>query len=294
MPAPEKGPSHELNLAFTPLIEAYSGITSPTSIAARAQRYETKIRKSYSHYVVLDRAIKYSPEIFRVPERELEVVSTRDFVFPAAVGEYGAEWTDLCLRTTAALIDSTTGTEDGVENLIELAHETDRTHADTLKRYTHYGFVKKEVSADKNPDGSTMDTFQDGLFTVLTAVNWLTAYRVQGYEKDPKRLLGDLVDQHLVSQIALLIPPQLTGEMSGQGIVLMPPTVEIKENGELEINNEIIKHFTEKRAEGFYKNNTGGVGDLNVHGCPLGRKLKGKKESGIDMAARVFSNCLSA
>lgn len=289
----EAGASHELNLAFTPLIEAYVGITNPSLIAARAKSYPIRIRKSYAHYVGLDRAISSFPALFRVPEQELQV-STDDFDFPAAVGEYGSDWTSLCLRTTAALIDSTTGKNGEGQKLVELAYETDDVHADNLERYTHYGFVKKVTPPDKVAESSSLRTFQDGLFTVLTAVNWLTAYKVVGYEDNPVGLTRALVDQHLVSRLALVIPPQLTGEMSGQGIVLMAPTVVVKENGELDINEEIINHFTGKRKDGFYSNNTGGIEDLNVFGCPLARRLKGKRESGIDMSARVLADCISA
>ncbi len=290
-------PSDALNQAFTPLMEAFRDKIDQTDWLERAD-----VRGMRTHGIrataVPDQGFggvyRAFPKIFDFHDASIKI--SHDFLRPpmidfhAPVGEYGGAWAERLVNAGAKLAEAVYLPGSDV-NMRDEALEMNDYSGDFLDKYTYRGRVSPDRDLGSGPIRALAESFQS---TCLSA-GYLTMYGVPGYEEEPEKLLADLASQGTLSRLSLIIPPTVTVQLIARGGVFAKPVVETDPEGKLRLRPDIIKHFIEeKKIGGVYDNFTTGAPDfLDRPGCPVGRKLPGASESGVDIAAELFARTVA-
>lgn len=284
----ETRPSDTLNEAFTPLVEAF----------------DRKIRQT--KWLDNPSVIRYTPTRTFIPfsnyDNQLPIFTKapsalanyRIVNFKAPIGDYHEEWANQLLTAANTLAHEAFDPKSNI-NIFPETRKVNRTFRRPLERYTFRGsalrFSRKswDGSLRKGPQG----TFLDAIQSVLYVAGLLTRYKVQGYEDNPERLLLQLAEEGLFSKLSLVIPPTVTASMGDLGITFTSPTITTQKNGELAIRKDILTDLVAFRRDRFRYTSAGGD-LLDRQGCPVGRKLKGHSQTGVDMLAKLFAKTVIA
>lgn len=211
--------------------------------------------------------------------------------FNAPIGEYGDVWAQRLIAAGATLAN------DAI-SLSSPIHIRDKTllldifHRRLLRTYTFRETLRLFNKGWGKRYGSQY-SFAEAMQSTLYTTGFLTAHKVRGYENNPEKLLMDLAKEGVFSQFSLIVPPTLTAVMGNRGNIFANPTVIADENGRLTLHPHITtKLVTMAKTE--FKDLTTGARPLERRGCPLGRRGKGNKESGVDIVARLLAETVIA
>lgn len=279
----KKKPSDQLNEVFTSLMQNYS---------EKIGSENAKIREPFLRKRDPSLGIEFGiyPKIYTLSDAQIEQPHNW-IVLRSPIGEYGDTWSTRLVTAGHSLINELIDSNSQVQvNLKEETKKVNRKHKKLLDIYTFR--TSSSPANARNRHGGSETSIAEAFQSTLFAAGFFTQYKVPGYEDNPQGLLNDLSDQGVFSQLSLVIRPTVTATMGSSGVVFTSPTIIHDAGGRLRIRPDIIKHFHE-----------GGVGkylttqakkSLDRPGCPVGRKLPGVKESGVDIAAKLFAKAVSA
>jgi hypothetical protein len=150
------------------------------------------------------------------------------------IGEYGVEFAEAVLRAIALMQASAD------VSVRDLAYDLTVGHEDTLRHHTARAADKAEGSEE-----TTMDTAQEAHISVMQAVAWLTAEKVEGYD-DPIDLLEVIVISGNIERLARYLPMGFIGPMNMQGAYIEGGSVPTEDS--VKFGDKFEAYLRERRA----------------------------------------------
>jgi len=199
------------------------------------------------------------------------------------IGEYGEEFGQRVMAAAAV-------TQIVAEDVRGMAQIATAGHEATLHTYTARG----SDGAGAN-SYTTMHTVQEGILSVMQAIAFLTAERVEGYD-DPSALLSDLVREGLIERLARYTPMGFIGPMTLTN-QYVPGAIERTDRG-LRFSDAFEALLKERRSRYVTRVMLGEMdqnhGDYKSSGrmCPVSGRDGGIHAMAASIAALVSSSQL--
>jgi|GEM_PF-2295230 len=151
------------------------------------------------------------------------------------VGEYGPEFAEKLLRTTAYAIN------DMQRSLVSLAPTLVEGHEDLLRKHTARGDDGRPL------DASLITMTQEGARSIMEATAVLMANKVEGFD-DPDELFQAIVEQGILEEFTRVLPMGSLGSLAIEG-KYFPHALVHEGNGKLGLNPEVAAALKQAKME---------------------------------------------